>query len=108
MSENGSALKRAATPAAKRAVAAEARGPPGPGTIPLQRERAQTIFEKGAPGRRAFVCPPLDVPLVSERRLLLPRLLPLLLLELPDELTGQLLNSAGLETSPCTMVSSLN
>ena len=53
--------------------------------------------------------PPLEVPLVSERRLLLPRLLPLLLpLELLDELTGQLLNSAGLETSPCTMVSSLN
>jgi glycine dehydrogenase subunit 2 len=62
MSENGSAPRRAATPAAKRAVAAEAGAPPGPGTIPLQRERAQTIFEKGAPGRRAFVCPPLDVP----------------------------------------------
>jgi glycine dehydrogenase subunit 2 len=29
---------------------------------PLQRERATTIFQKGAPGRRAFVCPPLDVP----------------------------------------------
>jgi glycine dehydrogenase subunit 2 len=29
---------------------------------PLQRERARTIFQKGAPGRRAFVCPPLDVP----------------------------------------------
>jgi glycine cleavage system P protein (glycine dehydrogenase) subunit 2 len=34
----------------------------GPGESPLQRERATTIFEKGAPGRRAFVCPPLDVP----------------------------------------------
>jgi glycine dehydrogenase subunit 2 len=29
---------------------------------PLQREEARTIFEKGAPGRRAFTCPELDVP----------------------------------------------
>ena len=29
---------------------------------PLQREAATTIFEKGAPGRRAFSCPPMDVP----------------------------------------------
>lgn len=29
---------------------------------PLQRERATTIFQKGAPGRRAFACPALDVP----------------------------------------------
>jgi glycine dehydrogenase subunit 2 len=29
---------------------------------PLQREPARTIFQKGAPGRRAFVCPPTDVP----------------------------------------------
>ena len=29
---------------------------------PLQRDGARTIFEKGAPGRRAFLCPPLDVP----------------------------------------------
>jgi glycine dehydrogenase subunit 2 len=29
---------------------------------PLQREQATTIFERGAPGRRAFVPPPLDVP----------------------------------------------
>jgi glycine dehydrogenase subunit 2 len=28
----------------------------------LQRERAVTIFERGAPGRRAFQCPALDVP----------------------------------------------
>ena len=33
--------------------------------LPLQRERARTIFEKGAPGRRAFVCPERDVPQVS-------------------------------------------
>jgi glycine dehydrogenase subunit 2 len=29
---------------------------------PLQREQVRTIFEKGAPGRRAFACPALDVP----------------------------------------------
>ncbi len=34
----------------------------GPGESPLQRQRATTIFQKGAPGRRAFVCPELDVP----------------------------------------------
>jgi glycine dehydrogenase subunit 2 len=34
----------------------------GPGSSPLQREQAVTIFEKGAPGRRAFTCPELDVP----------------------------------------------
>jgi glycine dehydrogenase subunit 2 len=32
---------------------------------PLQRERATTIFEKGAEGRRAFVAPELDVPQVD-------------------------------------------
>jgi glycine cleavage system P protein (glycine dehydrogenase) subunit 2 len=32
---------------------------------PLQRETATTIFEKGAPGRRAFACPELDVPAVD-------------------------------------------
>jgi glycine dehydrogenase subunit 2 len=32
---------------------------------PLQREPATTIFEKGAPGRRAFACPALDVPQVD-------------------------------------------
>ena len=29
---------------------------------PLQRHAATTIFQKGAPGRRAFMCPDLDVP----------------------------------------------
>jgi glycine dehydrogenase subunit 2 len=33
--------------------------------LPLQRERAKTIFEKGAAGRRAFMCPELDVPQVD-------------------------------------------
>jgi glycine dehydrogenase subunit 2 len=37
---------------------------------PLQREPARTIFEKGAPGRRAFHCPPLDVPAVDPQALL--------------------------------------
>jgi glycine dehydrogenase subunit 2 len=31
------------------------------GEPPLQADRARTIFEKGAPGRRAFQCPELDV-----------------------------------------------
>ncbi|HTZ63697.1 MAG TPA: aminomethyl-transferring glycine dehydrogenase subunit GcvPB [Solirubrobacteraceae bacterium] len=37
---------------------------------PLQRDRARTIFEKGAPGRRAFVCPEIDVPPVDPEQLL--------------------------------------
>jgi glycine dehydrogenase subunit 2 len=37
---------------------------------PLQRERARTIFEKGAPGRRAFVCPAIDVPAAAAETLL--------------------------------------
>ncbi len=37
---------------------------------PQQRDRARTIFEKGAPGRRAFVCPALDVPPVDAETLL--------------------------------------
>jgi glycine dehydrogenase subunit 2 len=36
------------------------------GATPLQREAATTIFEKGAPGRRAFACPELDVPAASD------------------------------------------
>jgi glycine dehydrogenase subunit 2 len=42
----------------------------GPAASPLQRERATTIFQKGAPGRRAFVCPPSEVPDVDGERLL--------------------------------------
>ncbi|HSZ13508.1 MAG TPA: aminomethyl-transferring glycine dehydrogenase subunit GcvPB [Solirubrobacteraceae bacterium] len=41
---------------------------------PMQRERARTIFQKGAPGRRAFVCPELDVPHVDVSELLPERL----------------------------------
>jgi glycine cleavage system P protein (glycine dehydrogenase) subunit 2 len=37
---------------------------------PQQRERARTIFEKGAPGRRAFQCPPTEVPAVDAETLL--------------------------------------
>jgi glycine dehydrogenase subunit 2 len=42
--------------------------------MPLQRQRATTIFQKGAPGRRAFVCPQLDVPAVDPIELLPKRL----------------------------------
>jgi glycine dehydrogenase subunit 2 len=35
------------------------------GATAQQRERATTLFEKGAPGRRAFVAPALDVPHVD-------------------------------------------
>jgi glycine dehydrogenase subunit 2 len=40
------------------------------GAGPLQRERARTIFERGAPGRRAFQCPELDVPHADAEELL--------------------------------------
>jgi len=36
----------------------------------MQREAAVTIFERGAPGRRAFQCPALDVPEVDPGELL--------------------------------------
>jgi glycine dehydrogenase subunit 2 len=38
--------------------------------LPLQRDHATTIFQKGAPGRRAFMCPELDVPAVDPEQLL--------------------------------------
>jgi glycine dehydrogenase subunit 2 len=53
---------------ARQGVGADAyaaESPARPGATPMQRERAKTIFEKGAPGRRAFVCPKLDVPGVN-------------------------------------------
>jgi glycine dehydrogenase subunit 2 len=40
------------------------------GATPMQRDRATTIFEKGAAGRRAFVAPALDVPEVESTKLL--------------------------------------
>jgi glycine dehydrogenase subunit 2 len=40
------------------------------GATPLQRERAQTIFQKGARGRRAFLCPSLDVPAADAEQVL--------------------------------------
>jgi glycine dehydrogenase subunit 2 len=43
------------------------------GATPMQRDRATTIFEKGAPGRRAFVAPALDVPEVDRDAVLPPR-----------------------------------
>jgi glycine dehydrogenase subunit 2 len=45
-------------------------GAPTSATPPLQRDAARTIFQKGAPGRRAFVCPALDVPAVDVGELL--------------------------------------
>jgi glycine dehydrogenase subunit 2 len=36
----------------------------------MQRETARTIFQKGAPGRRAFQCPALDVPAVDAEEVL--------------------------------------
>jgi glycine dehydrogenase subunit 2 len=44
--------------------------PPAELQTSQQRDRARTIFEKGAPGRRAFVCPAIDVPAVDPERLL--------------------------------------
>jgi glycine cleavage system P protein (glycine dehydrogenase) subunit 2 len=41
-----------------------------PGATPLQREPARTIFQKGSSGRRAFMCPPTDVPEVDPEELL--------------------------------------
>jgi len=46
----------------------------GPGESPLQRQRATTIFQKGAQGRRAFVCPELDVPALEAEQVLPARL----------------------------------
>jgi glycine dehydrogenase subunit 2 len=46
---------------------ASATGAPAP---PLQRDAARTIFQKGAPGRRAFMCPDMDVPHVDVSELL--------------------------------------
>ncbi len=41
---------------------------------PLQRDAARTIFQKGAPGRRAFICPEAEVPPVDLSELLPARL----------------------------------
>ena len=46
-------------------AAASAPAMSGTGNTAQQRERATTIFEKGAPGRRAFRAPALDVPVVD-------------------------------------------
>ncbi len=42
----------------------------GAGATPLQRDAARTVFEKGAPGRRAFVCPAPEVPDTAPEALL--------------------------------------
>jgi glycine dehydrogenase subunit 2 len=46
------------------------RAAPAPDAVPQQRGPVTTIFEQGAPGRRAFVCPPIDVPLPPREELL--------------------------------------
>ena len=49
------------------------RGEPAPAGVATPTrpgDHATTIFQKGAPGRRAFVCPPLDVPPVDPDELL--------------------------------------
>jgi glycine dehydrogenase subunit 2 len=51
-------------------AATEGVAAPDPAATPLQRQPATTIFQKGAPGRRAFVCPDLDVPPVDVGQLL--------------------------------------
>jgi glycine dehydrogenase subunit 2 len=56
-----------ADPAIEAQPHAGATGAPMP---PLQREPARTIFQKGAPGRRAFMCPDMDVPNVDVSELL--------------------------------------
>ena len=42
----------------------------GHGATPLQLQAATTIFQKGAPGRRAFICPDSEVPDVDVGELL--------------------------------------
>jgi glycine dehydrogenase subunit 2 len=44
--------------------------PRADGETAMQRDRAVTIFERGKPGRRAFQCPPLDVPAQPPEQLL--------------------------------------
>jgi glycine cleavage system P protein (glycine dehydrogenase) subunit 2 len=56
---------------ARTRISTSARRPPAqPTESALQRESAVTIFQRGAPGRRAFQCPELDVPDVSVEELL--------------------------------------
>jgi glycine dehydrogenase subunit 2 len=55
-------------------VASAPRPPAQSADTTLQREAAVTIFERGAPGRRAFQCPELDVPDVPLGELLPARL----------------------------------
>ncbi len=55
-----------ATPAGAGGAAPTSTG----AATPMQREAAVTVFEKGAPGRRAFACPATDVPEVAIDELL--------------------------------------
>ncbi len=64
-----SALATHPQDASPNAVSSPPHGGAASGT-PLQREAAVTIFERGAPGRRAFQCPVLDVPAIDPATLL--------------------------------------
>jgi glycine dehydrogenase subunit 2 len=55
-------------------MSAPAQTPPRREPAPAAQPLVRTIFQKGAPGRRAFSCPPLDVPPVDARELLPERL----------------------------------
>ncbi|HEX3692840.1 MAG TPA: aminomethyl-transferring glycine dehydrogenase subunit GcvPB [Solirubrobacteraceae bacterium] len=57
---------------------------PTEGASPQQRETAVTIFERGAPGRRAFQCPAVDVPETPIEELLPARLRRLAPARLPE------------------------
>ena len=79
MSEVASAqtAEQAANGTLGRDTPAGAGGPAPTSTgaaTPMQREAAVTVFEKGAPGRRAFACPATDVPEVAIDELLPPHL----------------------------------
>ena len=68
-SDRGSSPHDGASPLPAGTTGRE-RAAPAPDTIPQQRDQVTTIFEQGAPGRRAFVCPPIDVPLPAHEELL--------------------------------------
>jgi glycine dehydrogenase subunit 2 len=64
VSEIGQENRLHADPGIEVHPAAHMQSPPadGAGATPLQRDAVVTIFQRGAPGRRAFTAPPLDVP----------------------------------------------
>ncbi|MCL2770463.1 MAG: aminomethyl-transferring glycine dehydrogenase subunit GcvPB [Solirubrobacterales bacterium] len=61
----GASPSGTASPSASASASASTRAEASPGT-----SETRTIFEQGAPGRRAFHCPPLEVPPVDPAQLL--------------------------------------